>query len=346
MQEHEFAPFVRTLGRGKKGVRDLDEHEAYSAMRMILDGRVLPIQLGAFLMLMRMKEETGTEVAGFVRAARETFTSAESPAIDVDVDWSAYAGKRRHLPWFVLSALLLASHDFRVFMHGTEGYDSDRVYAPQALAALGVPACESLAAAQASLDCTGFAFMSLRTLVPTLHELMQLRPVLGLRSPVHTVARSLNPLNAPVMLQGIVHPGYFEIHREAALRLGVARAAVIKGEGGEFERRPDRPSQVRWMFAEEALAEEWPALLEAPMAVTEEPMDLSRLAAVWHGRERDAYGEAAVIGTAAVALKAMEAETTQAAAEALARHLWSTRQPSWLEEFSALTRAERELEAA
>ncbi|MDD1610672.1 MAG: glycosyl transferase, partial [Methylococcaceae bacterium] len=53
--EHPFADIIRILGKGKKGSRPLTQEEAYRAMRMILADEVLPIQLGAFLMLMRVK---------------------------------------------------------------------------------------------------------------------------------------------------------------------------------------------------------------------------------------------------------------------------------------------------
>lgn len=62
---------------------------------------VEPEQLGAFLMLLRIKEETPAEVAGFVRAAKRRFTLPEPKPV-VDLDWSSYAGKRRQLPWFLL----------------------------------------------------------------------------------------------------------------------------------------------------------------------------------------------------------------------------------------------------
>ena len=70
--EHPFAEYIRILGKGKKGSRPLTQDEAYQAMKMILAEDVLPIQLGAFLMLMRVKEETPEELAGFVLAARES----------------------------------------------------------------------------------------------------------------------------------------------------------------------------------------------------------------------------------------------------------------------------------
>ena len=67
---HPFARFVQILGRGKTRSRSLTIEEAQEAMSMVLAGEVLPEQLGAFLMLLRMKEESPEEIAGFVRAAR------------------------------------------------------------------------------------------------------------------------------------------------------------------------------------------------------------------------------------------------------------------------------------
>ena len=55
--EHPFAQYVRILGKGKRGSRDLTQEEAYAAMCMILADQVRAEQLGAFLMLLRHKEE-------------------------------------------------------------------------------------------------------------------------------------------------------------------------------------------------------------------------------------------------------------------------------------------------
>ncbi|NOY63712.1 MAG: glycosyl transferase, partial [Gammaproteobacteria bacterium] len=72
VEEHPFAQYVRILGKGKKGARPLTQCEAHEAMRMILADEVEPVQLGAFLMLLRVKEENPQELAGFVQAARDT----------------------------------------------------------------------------------------------------------------------------------------------------------------------------------------------------------------------------------------------------------------------------------
>ncbi|WP_108261761.1 hypothetical protein [Mangrovicoccus ximenensis] len=65
-----LAPLVRALGRGPGRSRNLDRKEAREAMAAILDGSAAPEAVGALLMLMRYRGETGDEIAGFVDAMR------------------------------------------------------------------------------------------------------------------------------------------------------------------------------------------------------------------------------------------------------------------------------------
>ncbi|MEJ1959678.1 MAG: hypothetical protein WDM70_09905 [Nitrosomonadales bacterium] len=165
--EHPFAKFIQILGKGQRGARDLTQQEAEQAMSMILSGRVEPVQLGAFLMLMRVKEETPEEVAGFTKAVRNSFTHPTGSST-VDLDWASYAGKRRQLPWFLLSALLLANHGIKVLMHGIAKGSKDRIYIPQALQALGLEPASSLTEASTQIAQTRFAFISLPHLIQNL----------------------------------------------------------------------------------------------------------------------------------------------------------------------------------
>lgn len=328
-EEHPFAGYIRTLGKGKHGSRSLSEDEAYRAMQMILSGEAEPIQLGAFLMLMRVKEETPEELAGFVRAAKESL-AVPVDAPQVQLDWSSYAGKRRHLPWFLLSALLLAGSGFKVFMHGAPGRKDDRVYTPQVLALLGVKESLTLSEAADAIRSRNFAFVTLQNISPVLNHIMELRSMLGLRSPVHTLARMINPLNATASLQGIFHPGYRGTHQAAALLLKQSHMAVFKGEGGEVERNPDGVCLVQSVHDGALQDEEWPAMFSGPRHLKDETMDPSRLLSVWRGESHDEYGEAAVIGTAAIALKTMGEAGSIEAAQALATELWQKRPVAWL----------------
>jgi anthranilate phosphoribosyltransferase len=321
--EHPFAEYVRILGKGRHGSRALTEDEAYQAMRMILDGEAQAVQLGAFLMLMRVKEESPQELAGFVRATRDWITIPKG-TVKVDLDWSSYAGKRRRLPWFILSTLLLAENGITVFMHGASGHTNGRIYTRDVLTELGIAPCKSIKDACERMKAEHFAYLDIEYLCPRLHEIIELRPLLGLRSPVHTLARSINPFDAPYVMQGIFHPGYRPVHQQAAQLLNQANVAVIKGEGGEIERDPDVACLVQRVRQGELLEEEWPALFER-RHIKDQTLDVGRLARVWRGELDDEYGSAATISTAAIALQLMDRAETPQQALALARDMWNKR---------------------
>jgi anthranilate phosphoribosyltransferase len=321
-EPHAFAKFVRILGRGKTLTRSLTMAEAEEAMAMILAGQALPEQIGAFLMLLRVKEESPDEIAGFVRAARARLAA---PAIKVDLDWSSYAGKKRQLPWFLLAALRLASAGWRVMMQGGEGHTEGRLYTSTALRALGLSSDADLGAAARRLERENFAYVTLDRLSPEIEDMLGLKPILGLRSCVNSFARMLNPLAAPVMLQGVFHPAYMALHRDAGRLLGQPVLAVFRGEGGEIERRPSKPCEV-FTLREGAYSEaRWPVVLVEPRQEPDDAMDLPRLGAVWRGDVVDAYADAAVAGTIAIALQALGAAVDIASAEAMADDLWRSR---------------------
>ena len=321
---HLFAQYIRTLGRGKKGSRDLTQQEAFDAFQMILNNEVEPEQLGAFLMLIRVKEETPAELAGFVQAARAAITPP-SDKIAIDLDWSSYAGKRRHLPWFLLSALLLAHNDIKILMHGLKGRKDNRVYTPDVLSLFGLQSSHSLDDAVEEIKTNKFAFIELDQLVPKLAELIELREILGLRSPVHSLSRMLNPLNAPHVLQGIFHPGYKAIHRDAAVLLDIPHATVVKGDGGEIELNPDIDNETFTVSEGQCNIENWPACFGGKRHVKDENMDPTDLLKVWRGEASHEYGEMAVVLTAAVALKLMGKATSTEDAIAITQDWWQNR---------------------
>lgn len=320
--EHPFAEFIKILGKGKKGARPLTQDEAYRAMKMILAGDVQPIQLGAFLMLMRIKEETSEELAGFVAAVRESF--GHQAQVRVDLDWSSYAGKRRHLPWFVLSTLLLAENGLKVFMHGAGGHTQGRLYTENVLQQLGIQPATSLAEAEQQLAARNFSYLSLQHICPALYDMINLRPVMGLRSPVHTLVRLLNPLNASHSIQGIFHPSYRQVHQHAALLLGERNMAVLKGEGGETERNPDVECLVQSVADGELADELWPALFSR-RHMKAETLEPQQMLALWRGELEDEYAEATVVGTAAIALKLLGKAADQTQAQAMAQDFWTNR---------------------
>ena len=58
------------IAKGPKASKDLTWDEAKQAMRALIEGEATPAQVGAFLVAMRFKMESVTELAAFTAAAR------------------------------------------------------------------------------------------------------------------------------------------------------------------------------------------------------------------------------------------------------------------------------------
>ncbi len=320
--EHPFAQYIRILGRGKKGARSLTLEEAQQAMAMIMADEIEPVQLGAFLMLLRVKEESPEELAGFIHAVRDALKLTALPT--VQIDWPSYAGKRRHLPWFVLSALLLAANNIPVFMHGTRGNKDDRIYTEDAVRALGLPICSSIDEARTQIDSRQFTYVPLEVISPKLTTILALRRHFGLRSPINTLLRVLNPSSAPYMMQSTFHPGYRQVHQQAAELLQHANMSVFKGEGGEIERDPDKDCELFSVFNGQTHTETWPALFSGRRHLKSMTMDINELKALWQNDDNQ-YGYAAVTGTVAIALRLLGQAENPAEAQAMAETQWQQR---------------------
>ncbi len=329
MQEiHPFAKYVAILGRGKTKQRALTLEESRQSMAMLLRGEALPEQIGAFLMLLRLKEEAPEEIAGFALAVKDLIklpSDIDPKLLKADIDWSSYAGKKRQLPWYILSALLLARNGHKVFMHGTEGHTPGRVYTRECLAELGLPVSLDYYQVAQNLAASNFAYMPLEAISQPLKDMIELKPILGLRSPVHSFTRMINPLDAPVEMIGIFHRGFMDIHGNAGIAMGQPHLAVFRGEGGEVERRPGKTCEVWSVHDGELTEERWPAILAEPRQPADEAMNIADLAAMWRGEISSEYARAAVTGTLAIALRTMGLANTIKAAEDDARAMWEAR---------------------
>ena len=212
-----------------------------------------------------------------------------------------------------------------MFLHGLDGHTEGRVYAGETLRRLGFPIAADFEEAAAHLRRYRLAYLPLERINPRLAELMRLKSVLGLRSPVHTLVRGLNPFGAAAAMHGVFHPGYVAIHRDAALALGEKRVLVFRGDGGEGERRPGKPCETLLIAQGRTEETRWPAVLDARQVAADEAIDLDRLEAIWRGEETDDYAKASVVGTVALALWAMGVEADPASAQARAEALWEKR---------------------
>jgi anthranilate phosphoribosyltransferase len=321
--EHPFARFVRILGKGKSGSRSLSFDEAREAFGMILRGEVEDVQLGAFLMLLRVNEETAEELAGFATACRDYITTAPL-SYRVDLDWPSYAGKKAQQPWYLLSALLLAENGVRILMHGSDGHTAGRLYSESCLQELGIESCNSLAQAAEQIEERSFAYLPLRNFCEPLHQVIQLKPQLGLRSPVNTLVRLINPLRAEHSVQSVFHPAYGDLHAGADQLMEQANSLVFKGEGGEVEIKPNANTRCTLLRKGSLQEFNWPrSLTHKPAAQTQ--LSAQTLLSLWRGELEDEYGQLAVQETSACILLLLQRAPDIEAARQLAAQWWQQR---------------------
>lgn len=325
MAEHPFAQYVRILGRGRKAARSLTFEESLHAMGMIVNGEVKDVQLGAFLMLLRVKEESHEELAGFAQAVRNSLPGFENPL--ADIDWPSYAGKKENLSLYILSMMLLSENNISILAHGALGHTEGRLYTETIFNAFNLPVCETLEDARIKLKENKLVYLPLRNFCPALSNIMDLRNEFGLRSPVHSFAKLINPGNCGAMLIPTFHPSYKPVHQQSALLLGEKNIAVFKGESGEAERRPNAILSVDCLQNGKAITEKWPAMIEQNDKLKLKP-DINKLIDVWHGtaeKEIQHYAESAIIGTCALALRTRDTQLGQSDALKQAESFWLAR---------------------
>jgi anthranilate phosphoribosyltransferase len=322
--ETVFSAFVATLGRGPGRSRALTREEARIAFGMVLRGEADPHQVGAFLMLLRFRGEDSEEITGMVQAVREHAELGHSDG-PVALDWPSYgAGRTRGAPWFVLAALALARSGIAVLMHGSNDFSAG-IAVEAGMAAIGLRPEADMPSALATIRSSRFAYLPLRTMAPDLNRLLDMRRLFGLRSPVNTAARLLNPADAPFGVDGVFHPPYIDVHLGVAERMGRRRLLVLKGGGGEAERVPLKPvTATVWDHAAGRLEYALPAvdgLRPHPPAT-----DTAELfAAVWRGDTQPETPLATIRATIALALLAMERADNVGHAMDLAGSIWMQR---------------------
>ena len=325
MTEKPFQFYIQTIGRGQKRRRTLTLEEAKKAMQQILQGTVTPMQLGAFLMLIRVREETPEEAAGFLMAIRDTLPHIPC---ELDIDWGSYAGKRRQLPWFLLALTVLAQQGRRILLHGILGTDPNRLYTQPLAERLGWPIAKDLSSAKTLIDSQGYCYLDIQNFAPKIAELMALKSELGLRSPIHTLARMLNPLQAKISVHGVFHKGYDSLHQQAATHLSDPMTLAFCGDSGEAEVRPDRTTIIKQVIHQnhQTLTQELtlPKTFQTQHPIAKN-LDPDHFMALWQGQTQDPYGQATIIQTLTALLMAeqnltFEQSTTQA------QQLWQNRQ--------------------
>ncbi|MEG3755136.1 glycosyl transferase family protein [Psychromonas arctica] len=322
-----FSEYIKLTGRGEKGRRPLTMLEAKQALTDYLQGDASILQLAVLLMLQRVRCETPEEAAGYIEALRAQ-VSEQWQTLPVDLDWPCFAGKKRQPPWLLLAAKVLAANGIKIFLHGHMTVDLIKYQVESACPLLGIEIADTPEKAKLALEKNALVYVPLSAYCPELIELLALREQVGLRTPLNTVARSVNPTKALYSIHGVFHKSYEKIHAEAALLNNEHSIIAFKGEGGESEVNP-RVSTLACGVTQvdgqtHYIEQDWPTYLEDFSGAHTE-VSAEYLLKVWNKDIEDKYGDAAVITTMAMVLKQMQPECSQDEALQKAKQLWETR---------------------
>ena len=244
------APFIREIGRGKKGARDLSREDAQAIYTAMLNGQLSEIELGAFLIAMRIKGESVQELAGFLYAAEASFAPLVAPeAPYAPVVIPSYNGARQLPNLTPLLACLLARAGVPVLVHGVT-QDPGRVTTSEIFSAMDLQACIDAPAVAEKFSQQQPAFISIQHLAPQLYQLLQVRRVLGLRNSTHMLVKIMQPFTGKALrLVSYTHPEYFTLlcdYFSTASNPAQGDVFLMRGTEGETVANAKRANAIEW----------------------------------------------------------------------------------------------------
>jgi anthranilate phosphoribosyltransferase len=225
-----IADAIRTLVERK----DLTAEEAHAAMTEIMEGVATSAQIAAFLVALRMKGETITEVTEFARVMREHVVPVR-PTRRPLVDTCGTGGDG--LNTFNISttaAFVAAGAGAAVAKHGNRSVSS-KCGSADVLEALGIKVQQSPEEVARYVDEVGIGFMFAPAYHPAMKHAGPVRRELAMRTVFNALGPLTNPAGAEAQVIGVYAPALTEMHAAALANLGCKRAFVVHGLDGMDE---------------------------------------------------------------------------------------------------------------
>ncbi len=248
-----IAPYIKEIGRGKEGARNLTRAQAADLLGLVLDRQVSDLEVGAFCLAMRIKGESTDELLGFLDAIHERLPALSLPP-GPWVVLPSYNGARK-LPLLtpLLAGLLAQAHPtLNVLVHGMPE-DPARTTSAQVWQALGWNRNSVDFAIKNAAACAGFTaqnrvfFIETSTLLPSLAWLLNVRRTVGLRNSAHSLVKLMNPLiktcPGALVVGSYTHPEYLE-SMGAVFAQTPYPAMLMRGTEGEPVADPRRSPRM------------------------------------------------------------------------------------------------------
>ncbi|MGH7442256.1 MAG: anthranilate phosphoribosyltransferase [bacterium] len=227
--------FIKEVGRGKNGARDLTVEEALEAAGLVLDGASSEAQTAALLMAIRVKGEAPQEIEAFARALR-----ARTRRVPVDpaclpnlLDCAGPHDGRKGFAATLPVSVLCAAAGIPVLLHASPtlppklGSSLEDV-----LRCAGYSAPADPSETARDLGRRSIAYFSAETFCPPLARLRRLREDIGVRSLFNSAEKLLNAAGARRLLVGVNHGSALERLSAVPLPEGVDRLVIVQGLDG------------------------------------------------------------------------------------------------------------------
>jgi len=210
----------------------------------IMDGAFEPPVVAAFLVALRMKGETGTEVAAAARAMRERAVKVPIFEPELSVDTCGTGGDGADtVNISTAAALVAAAFGVPVAKHGNRSVSSSCGSA-DVLEALGLRLDLSPKALASLHDQHGIAFLFAPRLHPAMREVMPVRRSMGVRTTFNLLGPLTNPAGVRRQVVGVWGPEILDLVASALADLEATHALVVHSEDGLDEISVFAPTSV------------------------------------------------------------------------------------------------------
>jgi anthranilate phosphoribosyltransferase len=213
--------------------RDLSEENATHAFQIIMNGGATPAQMGAFLMGLRQKGETVTEITAGAHVLRSKVTTLDAPNNAIDTCGTGGDGKHT----FNIStavAIVTAACGVPVAKHGNRSISSASGSA-DVLRALGVNVDIDSTLSQHALNECGLCFMNAPRYHAAMRHIAPVRIELGLRTIFNLLGPLANPAGVTRQVIGVYDKKWLVPLAETLRNLGSVHAWIVCGADGMDE---------------------------------------------------------------------------------------------------------------
>jgi len=228
------------------GRRDLSIDKAREIMVRIMSGEFNDTQIAGFLVALRAKGETASEIAGFAQAMREKMIKV--PATVEAIDMCGTGGDAKGtFNISTVASFVVAGAGVPVAKHGNRSITSSCGSA-DVLAALGVDIDMEPEKVARAIEQVGLGFMFAPSLHPAMKHVMPARKALSIRTVFNILGPLSNPAGARRQLIGLFDGTLTETLAEVLQKLGSKQALLVHGEDGLDELTTTTSSKVSRLF--------------------------------------------------------------------------------------------------